>query len=152
MELKYHALTFRHLLRKTPSVSLSAPAHLERLEKAHDFVLPASVKEWYSLEYAVDILRKYDPYSDHHWLSVEDTGASTTGLGQLKFFKADDQHASAQQYGAQALLVFCIDWEACGSNAIALDGTDDRSSWSSMTKTRQTGKSTILIIRISANG
>ncbi len=68
MELKYHRTTFR-LLQCEPVVSKRAVRELGSLERALGVPLPASVREWYSFEGAVERLTLpeeefgFDPFS-----------------------------------------------------------------------------------------
>ena len=55
MELRYHAGVF-DLLRSSPTVSPQALADLAALEKSTGVRVPDSVREWYSLEYAAEML------------------------------------------------------------------------------------------------
>lgn len=54
----FHTATFR-LLASEPQFSLSALSQVEEAERKLGFRLPASVREWYSNEEAIDILVKY---------------------------------------------------------------------------------------------
>jgi hypothetical protein len=56
----YHQAAL-HLLDEKPVTLLEASAILQRLEHKRGIVLPVSVKEWYSLEHAEDILSRYPP-------------------------------------------------------------------------------------------
>ena len=57
MSFTYHQAPF-DLIQKTPRISSQAIKTLDQLERVHTFMLPASVREWYSLEGAVAILLK----------------------------------------------------------------------------------------------
>src|ERR1017187_8768301 len=54
----FHTATFR-LLASEPQVSPAALSQVEEAERRLGFRLPASVREWYSNEEAIDILMKY---------------------------------------------------------------------------------------------
>ena len=54
----FHWATFR-LLRSEPHVSSAARSHIENAEHRLGFRLPASVREWYCNEEAIDVLAKY---------------------------------------------------------------------------------------------
>jgi hypothetical protein len=124
MELQYHLHTFRHLLHKKPQFLEAEWAKLEAFEREFNFKLPASVKEWYSIEHATDILRKYDPYPEHIWLGI-DQPPSVLGPTNLIYKPIDDNNRSALEYGAQALLIFRLGTQGVGSWAFCLDGSDD---------------------------
>jgi hypothetical protein len=62
-QLQYHQATF-DLLKLQPVFSATSAHVVRGCEDYCDFKFPASVREWYSLEGAVDILRTY-PNQDH---------------------------------------------------------------------------------------
>lgn len=63
MNLQYHQPTFR-LLQCEPVFSKKALQKLDSLEKALGLPVPASIREWYSLENAIDLLSLDDCYED----------------------------------------------------------------------------------------
>lgn len=73
MLLRYHQAAYV-LLGQSPTVSQDAIILLEQQEKALGRELPASVREWYSLDGAVDILAEY---------SNQDHPISLSSLGDL---------------------------------------------------------------------
>ncbi|HXW01112.1 MAG TPA: hypothetical protein VEC93_22050 [Anaerolineae bacterium] len=56
--LSYHQSTF-DLLKIEPQTSSKAISLLNKFEQVYGLLLPASIREWYSLTEACDILRKY---------------------------------------------------------------------------------------------
>src|SRR5262245_21618212 len=55
----FHLATCR-LLRKEPRMSAAAQSAVENVERRLGFRLPASVREWYCDDKAIDILAKYN--------------------------------------------------------------------------------------------
>jgi hypothetical protein len=56
MELKFHRKTF-NLLGLEPQISIEGVTVLEKIEEYHKIQLPASVREWYSIQDAVVLMR-----------------------------------------------------------------------------------------------
>jgi hypothetical protein len=102
MRLKYHQTTFA-LLGKSPRLSRRAPKILEKRERELGFSLPASVREWYSLDGVIPILFEHgdgDPP-----VRLQELGdPRDLRLGVLRILAADQ--------GA-------VRWYVC------LDGSDD---------------------------
>ena len=82
----YHQAAL-HLLDEKPVTSSRASAILQHLERERRVVLPASVKEWYALERAEDVLRRYPPADTVR--SVEQLGNPGTYWSNGAFHEID---------------------------------------------------------------
>ena len=69
--MRFHARTLQ-LLNVTPVVSPRRISDLDAAEARIGLKLPASVREWYSLEVASDLLRRYS--NDDPPLEISDFG------------------------------------------------------------------------------
>ena len=74
--LRYHAATLA-LIDEELAFSAAAQKTLDQLERLHGITLPASVREWYSLDNAVAILAKY---------SNRDAPVQLTDLGGMQSY------------------------------------------------------------------
>lgn len=110
----YHQATL-HLLDNKPVTSLKANAILQRLEHERGFVLPASVKEWYTLEHAEDILSRYPAAGTVR--SVEQLGNPETYWSNGAFHEID--------LLKQGLLLVMDEIQDTWFWAIPLNGEDD---------------------------
>jgi hypothetical protein len=109
---EFHAATFE-LLDLTPVLSPSAVAELDRVEKRIGRKLPASVREWYSIDGACRIMREYS--NDDPPIPVNELGSprrDTRGGGPVDLIS---RNLVPFRYENQAV---CI-W------AFRIDGTDD---------------------------
>jgi hypothetical protein len=98
----FHSTTFR-LLGIEPSTTAVATSKVELTERRLGFRLPASVREWYCDDCAIDILSKH---SNQDWpITLSDFEVTQGPTNQLLPFKRENQGV-------------CI-W------AVALDGSDD---------------------------
>ncbi len=107
MALKYHQQTF-DLLGLEPRSSQVAIALLFQTEQDCGFAFPPSVKEWYSLENAVDMLLANS--NDDHFISVAD-------LGRKNRVDSD--------WWSEGLLWFAAENQGVCYWAVKLDGADD---------------------------
>jgi hypothetical protein len=110
--LKYHQATF-DLLAIEPHVSPEAVEHLKQVEQRLGQPLPAAVREWYALQYAVAILARYS--NEDHPLSIQKLG--NQDLSMYKY--------SQERLLAEGMLVFLIENQAVCYWAVWLDGSDD---------------------------
>lgn len=109
MTLRFHQAT-ADLSRQPLILSPAAQHALSEREAACGFALPASVREWYSLEGAVDILAHHS--NDDHAIPLERLGASAP--------LSHDPGPSA----TKRLAVMTENQGVC-SWAVSLDGSDD---------------------------
>jgi hypothetical protein len=94
MALKYHQAVF-DLMGKKPRPSKTAVATLEKRERALGITLPASLKEFYSLSGAYEILAKYS--NDDQTVPLEELGdAEHVAHGVIKI--ADENQGVAAWY------------------------------------------------------
>src|SRR5688572_16059631 len=100
----FHSATFR-LLRIEPHVSSAAVSAVESVERRLGFRLPASVREWYSNDGAIDILAKY---------SNQDQP-----IPPEKF--------AVTEWNSRRLLPFKYENQGICTWSISLDGSDDPS-------------------------
>src|SRR5262245_43388201 len=98
----FHSATFR-LLRSEPHVSSAARSAVESAERRLVFRLPASVREWYCEEEAIDILAKY---------SNQDPPISLEELAVI-------------EWQSLRLLPFKYENQGVCTWSISLDGSDD---------------------------
>lgn len=98
----YHAKTYR-LLRSEPRLSVVAGLAVESTERRLRFRLPASVREWYCDEDAIDILAKFSNSDD------------PIALEKLRVTK----------WRGMRLLPFKNENQGLATWAIVLDGADD---------------------------
>jgi hypothetical protein len=110
--LKYHTKSLT-LLGITPKVSQASVRILDQIEKHIGFKLPLSVREWYSLEAACDILLKY---------SNADPPIPIEKLGE----PCHDTHGGGpHDLLSQGLLPIRYENQGVCVWAIKLDGSDD---------------------------
>jgi hypothetical protein len=110
VKLKYHHATF-DLIGEKPVFSDRNIALLEELEAKRNIKLPASVKEWYSLKKAEEILRQYS--NDDHIRSVVEFGNSEQYLlGEFDLL-------------SEGLLVLMVENQSTCTWAVKLDNSDD---------------------------
>jgi len=110
--LQYHARTF-DLLGTQPGVSPSALELLDQLEKRISRPLPASVREWYQLSGACEILLQY---------SNADRPVDLAHLGEPE---KDTSGGGPHDLVARNLLLFRWENQGVCTWAICLDGSDD---------------------------
>lgn len=98
----FHAKTFQ-LLRVEPRINEAAVAQIEAVEARLGFCLPASVREWYIYENAIEILEKHsnaDPPIPLHQFAI-------------------------QEWQSQRLLPFRVENQGVCIWSILLDSSDD---------------------------
>jgi hypothetical protein len=105
MQLKYHQKTFDSL-NQQPQLSQESLLKLESVPREQGVTIPASIKEWYSLENAIEILGQNS--NDDYFVSVNDFG---NYLEEGPF--------------VERLLVFEVENQAVCKWAIKLDNSDD---------------------------
>jgi hypothetical protein len=110
--LRYHARTLR-LLGITPRIAPTAVKEFDRVERRTGRTLPASVREWYSLKGACQLLRKY---------SNADPPLAISELGKPR---TDTNGGGPHDLLARDLLVFRYENQAVCVWAVRLDGSDD---------------------------
>lgn len=101
------------LLRKQPKISASAAKRLDQRERELGIRLPASVREWYSLELAVDLLRQH---------SNSDEPVAPDKLGNPF---PDWYGGGRRDFVADGLLVFMHENQGVCNWAFRLDGNPD---------------------------
>jgi hypothetical protein len=110
--VRFHAKTVK-LLNVVPATSESAVADLDAVEVRIGRRLPASVREWYSLEGASKLLRQY---SNDDWpLEVREFGLP----------RKDTCGGGPHDLLARGLVVFRYENQGVCVWAFGLDGTDD---------------------------
>lgn len=110
--MRFHAKTL-NLLNITPRISYIAVAQLDAVEARIGRKLPASVREWYSLEGACELLLRYS--NDDPPLEINEFGQpckDTHGVGPHDLLARD-------------LVVFRYENQAVCVWAFGVDGTDD---------------------------
>ena len=110
----YHQAALR-LLDEKPVISSEASAIFERLKRERGFILPASIKEWYALEYAEDILSRYPPAGTVR--SVEQLGKPETYWSNGALHEND--------LLKQGLLLIMTEIQNAWFWAVQLNGEDD---------------------------
>ena len=110
--MRYHTKTLE-LLGIKPHRSTVAIKKLDRVEHRIGRKLPASVREWYSLKGACDLLRKYS--NDDPPLEIDEFGEP----------RRDTHGGGPHDLLARDLLVFRYENQAVCVWAIKLDGSDD---------------------------
>ncbi|MER6632090.1 SMI1/KNR4 family protein [Streptomyces sp. NPDC000987] len=111
MDLQYHQQALR-LAGHSAAVSAAAVAALDELETRHDITLPASVREWYSLASAVEILRRHS--NDDRPYRIEELGRP-----------ADEESDCPDPVASQGLLPFMVENQGVCYWAVRLDGSAD---------------------------
>ena len=101
------------LLPKPPAFSASAAKLLDQRERELGIRFPASVREWYSLERAVDLLRQH---------SNSDEPVAADKLGEPF---ADWYGGGRRDFVADGLLVFMCENQGVCNWALRLDGNSD---------------------------
>lgn len=112
--LVYHQATF-DLIREKPIFSPKASEVLDRLEQNRGIILPAAVREWYSLEGAVEILNRFPSCGNAR--KVEELGAINTYWSNKKQYEVDLLQ--------QGLLWIMRELQGICSWSIQLDGSDN---------------------------
>jgi hypothetical protein len=109
--LRYHSKTLQ-MLALTPCISPAAVAELNEAEVRLRRPLPASVREWYSQENAVHLLRQY---SNCDWpVQVAEFGVTRT----------DADAGGSSRLSDRGLLVFRCENQGVCAWAVRLDGDD----------------------------
>jgi hypothetical protein len=109
---RFHAKALS-LIPGRPSRSASAAAAIEARERALGIKLPESVREWYTLDGAVEMLRTY---------SNADRPESIAELGRNE----PDWYGLGPRDGlADSLLIFMYENQGVGVWAVELNGSDD---------------------------
>jgi hypothetical protein len=110
--LRFHAKTLE-LLKVSPTISQAAVSELASVESRIGTPLPASVKEWYSLDGACELLRQY---SNDDWpLEIREFGLP------LK----DTHGGGPHDLLARGLILFRYENQAVCVWAFHIDGNDD---------------------------
>ena len=109
--LKYHQKTF-NLLRKKPVISSEAVNLVNQYENKFGIKLPAAVREWYSLDGAVDILEK-----------ICSIIPISINISEQKFSNWYD--SGPYDFISNGLLLIAREVQGVANWAIKLDGTDD---------------------------
>ena len=110
--MRYHANTLT-LLNVAPAVSRGAAADLDAGEARLGRQLPASVRDWYTLEGACGLLRQY---SNDDWpLEIREFGLP----------RKDTHGRGPHDLLARGLVVFRYENQGVCVWAFGLDGTDD---------------------------
>ncbi len=110
--VRFHARTLK-LLNVAPGISDSAVADLDAVETRISRKLPASVREWYSLHGACELLRRY---SNDDWpLEVRELGVP----------RKDTHGGGPHDLLARDLVAFRYENQGVCVWAFGLDGTDD---------------------------
>lgn len=112
LRLAYHQPTL-DLLDRARSFSPEVREALDRREAAAGAPLPASVREWYSLEGAVDVLRSHSNSDD------------PVPIDQLGTREYDLHETGPHDYLADGLMIVIFEDQAVCTWAVRLDGTDD---------------------------
>jgi len=110
--LRYHARTLQ-LLGVSPGISESAVTELDSVETRIGRRLPASKREWYSLDGACQILREYS--NDDRPLQISDLGLP----------RKDTSGGGPHDLLARNLVVYRYENQAVCVWAVQLDGSDD---------------------------
>jgi hypothetical protein len=110
--LRFHSETLK-LLGVTPSISRRAVSELDNVETRIGRKLPASVREWYSLEDACDLLERY---------SNSDLPIQVSEFGVPR----EDTHGGGPyDLLSRGLVVFRYENQAVCVWAFRIDGSDD---------------------------
>src|SRR5579862_563522 len=75
------------LISEQPLISEEAIAILDQLQRKHNVILPASVREWYSLYSAVSLLKQYS--NDDHPVGLEQLGEVDNWLVDGRYQEVD---------------------------------------------------------------
>ena len=113
-QLKYHR-DAASLLAKAPLFSQSAADAIQRRERELRVSFPASVREWYSLDRAVEILRRF---------SNDDQPIPISRLGEPF---ANWYGGGRRDFVSQGLLLFLCENQGVCNWAVKLDGAPDPS-------------------------
>lgn len=113
--LKYHQPVF-DLIGQKPSFSVTNLQLLRKLEQETGVKLPASVREWYSLENGVELLANYS--NTDHATMVED-------LGRREKYWRDREYHYYNFLLEQNLLIVLIETQSVWTWAVKIDGSDD---------------------------
>lgn len=113
--LKYHQPVF-DLIGQKPSFSATNLQLLRKLEQETGVKLPASVREWYSLENGVELLANYS--NSDHATTVED-------LGRRDKYWRDRKDHHYDFLLEQNLLIVLIETQSVWTWAVKIDGSDD---------------------------
>lgn len=111
-QMRFHRAAVE-LLGYTPPVSDASIALLERQEQRHGFVFPASVREWYALEGAADLLYRY---------SNEDPAVPLDQLGEEL---GEAELLTGDRLGSQLVVVVQEENQSVCQWGFLLDGSDD---------------------------
>jgi hypothetical protein len=112
MTIKYHRDTVA-LLPETPIFSAKAAERLAQRERELGIVFPESVREWYSLELAVDLLRQ-------HGNSDEPVALNTLGKPSPNWYGG-----GFRDFAQPGLVVFMCENQGVCNWAFRLDGKPD---------------------------
>jgi hypothetical protein len=110
--LSYHQSTLE-LIKIEPQTSSIAISLLNKFEQVHDLLLPTSVREWYSLAEACDILRKYSN-QDH---PIE--------LKELECIQLSEYSKNLPDFGTKKIMPIMYENQAVCTWAVVLSEVDD---------------------------
>lgn len=118
----FHSHTFK-LLECAPPESPTARAAVEKTEHRLGIRLPASVREWYSIDDAIDILAKYS--NDDRPIALQEFALNEWESHRLLPFKIENQ----------GVCVWAISIDASDDPAVYVDVDSNGAQWNMMAPT-----------------